>query len=133
MSFTYNGNPGESVVASARFLIGDTDSARPIMQDEEIQYLINEYGSGVLTDTVRYHLFCRAATLFARDIKRSLGPQSEDPTDRLNFFNSQAEYYKNILVTGGVSLPKLSYPKVFRKGMMSNPRWPTSGGDDYVY
>ena len=133
MSFTYNGNPSESELASARFLIGDIDFTNPIMQDEEIQYLIDTYGSGVVTDTVRYHLFSRAATLFARDIKRSLGPQSEDPTSRLNFFKDQAEYYKNILATGGVSLPKLSYPKIFRKGMMSNPRWPKSEGDDYVH
>lgn len=133
MSFTYDGDPSASDLAAARFLIGDTDKARPIMQDEEIQYLIDTYGAGKITDTVRYHLFNRAATLFARDIKRSLGPQSEDPSDRLNFFVSQAEYYKNILATGGVSLPKLSYPKVFRKGMMSNPRWPAPGGDDYVH
>lgn len=132
MSFTYKGKPNESELASARFLIGDTDEMRPIMQDEEIQYLIDTYGSGKVTDTVRYHLFSRAATLFARDIKRSLGPQTEDPTTRLEFFNAQAEYYKNILATGGVSLPKLAYPKIFRKGMMSNPRWPKSGGDDYV-
>lgn len=132
MSFTYNGNPGENEVASARFLIGDTDSTKPIMQDEEIQYLIDTYGSGVVTDTVRYHLFSRAATLFARDIKRSLGPQAEDPSGRLSFFASQAEYYKNMLTTGGVSLPTLSYPKIFRKGMMSNPRWPVPGGDKYV-
>ena len=132
MSFTYNGDPSESEVAAARFLIGDTDNENPIMQDEEIQYLLDEYGAGTMNDTVRYQLFNRAATLFARDIKRSLGPQSEDPTSRLNFFQKQAEYYRNILATGGVSVPKLSYPKIFRKGMMSNPRWPLPGGDEYV-
>ncbi len=132
MSFTYDGDPSEGHLAAARFLIGDTDKSHPIMQDEEIQYLIDTYGSGEVTDTVRYHLFTRAATLFARDIKRSLGPQSEDPSDRLNFFVSQAEYYKKILATGGVSIPTTSYPKIFRKGMMSNPRWPMPGGDGYV-
>lgn len=133
MSFTYDGDPSESAIAAARFLIGDTDSSNPIMQDEEIQYLLNTYGAGSVTDTVRYHLFNRAATLFARDIKRSLGPQSEDPTSRLEFFKSQAEYYRKLLATGGVSAPKVSYPKIFRKGMMSNPRWPVPGGDDYVF
>lgn len=132
MSFTYNGLPDESDLAAARFLIGDTDASRPIMQDEEIQYLLDTYGSGKINDTVRYQLFNRAATLFARDIKRSLGPQAEDPTGRLNFFVSQAEYYRKVLATGGVSAPKSSYPKIFRKGMMSNPRWPMPGGDGYV-
>lgn len=132
MSFTYSGDPSHSDIDEARFLIGDTDDKSPIMQDEEIQYIINTYGSGTLTNNVKFQLFDRAATLFARDIKRSLGPQSEDPTSRLNFFKEQAAYYKNLVVVGGVSPIPHSYPKVFRKGMMSNPRWPKPGGDDYV-
>lgn len=132
MSFTYSGDPSHSDLDEARFLIGDTDDKSPIMQDEEIQYIINTYGSGKLSNNVKFQLFDRAATLFARDIKRSLGPQSEDPTSRLNFFREQAAYYKNLVVVGGVSPTAYSYPKVFRKGMMSNPRWPKPGGDDYV-
>lgn len=126
MSFTYSGDPSSSELDEARFLIGDTDESSPIMQDEEIQYIIDTYGAG--TNTCKYQLFYRAATLFARDIKRSLGPQSEDPTDRLNYFNKQAEYYKSLVAIGGVSAPKYTYPKIFSKGMHSNPPWPTSGG-----
>ena len=132
MSFSYSGDPSESSADAARFLIGDTDASSPIMQDEEIQYIIDTYGNGNITNTVKFQLFDRAATLFARDIKRSLGPQSEDPTSRLNFFKEQASYYKNLVVAGGVSAPSYSYPKVFRKGMMNNPRWPKPGGDGYV-
>ena len=132
MSCTYSGDPSKSSLDAARFLIGDTDENSPIMQDEEIQYIIDTHGNGNFTNTVKFHLFDRAATLFARDIKRSLGPQSEDPTSRLNFFKSQAEYYKGLVVAGGVSAPNYSYPKVFRKGMMSTPRWPKPGGDGYV-
>lgn len=130
MSFTYHGNPKESPIAEARFLIGDTDASSPIMQDEEIQYILDTYKVG--TNTCLYQLFNRAATLFARDIKRSLGPQSEDPTDRLNYYREQAEYYKNLVAIGGVSPPKYAYPKTFRKGMLSNPPWPSPGGGRYV-
>lgn len=130
MSFSYSGDPSKSPVDAARFLLGDTDKAAPIMQDEEIKYIITEYGEG--TNACKYQLFLRAATLFARDIKRSLGPQSEDPTSRLEFFNSQAEYYKNLVSVGGVSPPKYAYPKVFRKGMHGNPPWPSPGGGRYV-
>lgn len=133
MSFSYSGNPSESILDAARFLIGDTDEDSPIMQNEEIQYIIDTYGSGKITNNVSYQLFNRAAALFARDIKRSLGPQSEDPTSRLSFFKEQAEYYKNLVVAGGVSPAKYAYPKIFRKGMMSHPRWPKPGGDGYVY
>ena len=130
MSFSYSGNPKDSPLDEARFLIGDTDAGKPIMQDEEIQYIIDTYRAG--TNACMYQLFNRAATLFARDIKRSLGPQSEDPTDRLKFFKEQADYYKNRVAIGGVSAPNYTYPKTFRKGMFSNPQWPSPGGGKYV-
>lgn len=132
MAFTYSGDPSKSSLDAARFLIGDTDAASIIMQDEEIVYIIDTYGAGSITNNVKFQLFDRAATLFARDIKRSLGPQSEDPTSRLDFFKEQATYYKNLVSAGGVSASSYAYPKIFRKGMMSNPRWPKPGGDGYV-
>ena len=130
MSFSYSGDPSASTLDEARFLIGDTNESAPIMQDEEILYIIDTYGAG--TNTMKYQLFSRVATLFARDIKRSLGPQSEDPTTRLSYFKEQAEYYKNLVAIGGVSPTQYAYPKIFRKGMHSNPPWPPPGGKDYV-
>lgn len=130
MSFSYSGDPSQSALDEARFLIGDTSVDAPIMQDEEILYIISTYTAG--TDTCKYQLFNRAATLFARDIKRSLGPQSEDPTSRLEYFKEQAEYYKARAAIGGVSIPRYAYPKTFRKGMLSNPPWPPLGGDKNV-
>lgn len=130
MSWTYTGNPTDNKIDECRFLIGDTNEAFPIMQDEEIQYLIKEAGNN--TDNLRYLLFKQAATIFARDIKRSLGPQSEDPTERLKFFREQASQYKaKMTSSSGLSLPKYAYPKVFRKGGHSNPPW-RKGGDDYL-
>lgn len=130
MSWTYSGDPNASQLDMCRFLISDTDINRPIMQDEEIQFLVDEAnGNDYL---LRYTLFNQAATIFARDIKRSLGPQSEDPTTRLNFFKEQAEIYKKKLQASGLSIPSYAYPKVFRKGMHSNPPWPTKRGSRYV-
>lgn len=97
------------------------------MQNEEIQYLIDTYGTG---NVLYYNLFSRAATLYARDIKRSLGPQMEDPTERTKFFKEQADKYKALMVSSsGLSIPCYAYPKIFRKGMQSNPPWPRRGGD----
>ena len=45
MSWNYSGNPASSPVDECRFLIGDTNPNEPIMQDEEIQYIIDTYGS----------------------------------------------------------------------------------------
>ena len=130
MSFSYSGNPSKSALDEARFLLGDTNKEAPIMQDEEIQYIIDAYPPG--SNVFKYELFNRAATLFARDIKRTLGPQTEDPTSRLEYFKEQADYYKKLVAIGGVSIPRLAYPKVFRKGMLSNPPWPIPRGGKYV-
>lgn len=127
MSWSYSGNPQNSQLDECRFLLGDTNEAAPIMQDEEIQYIISEAGGNV--NKLRYRLFTQAATIFSRDIKRSLGPQSEDPTERLRYYREQADSYKSkIASASGLSLPKYSYPKVFGKGMQSNPPWRGKGG-----
>ena len=122
MSWSYSGDPSSSELDKCRFLIGDTNEAAPIMQDEEIQYIISEAGNN--ENKLRYELFKQAATIFSRDIKRTLGPQSEDPTARLQFFREQAEIYKTKLAGGaGISLPKYAHPKVFYRGMQNNPPW----------
>ena len=40
MSWTYSGDPSSSELDECRFLISDTDEASPILQDEEIKYII---------------------------------------------------------------------------------------------
>ena len=122
MSFSYSGDPASSILDECRFLLGDTTDTAPILQDEEINYIIAQSGSD--KTLLCYNLFKRASTLFARDIRRSLGPQSEDPTSRLEFFMSEAESYKRKLHARGISIPSYGGPKVFYKGMQNNPPWP---------
>ena len=119
MSWTYSGDPSVSDLDKYRFMIGDTIQTQPIMQDEEIQYIINTYTNN--ENLMLYHLFTRIAVLFARDIKRSLGPQSEDPTERLKFFKEQASTYKSLSTSAGLSIPKYQHQKSFYRGMHSNP------------
>ena len=121
MSFSYSGDPMSSPLDECRFLLGDTNEASPILKDEEINYIIKQSGNDDVL--LRYNLFLQAATIFAREIKRTLGPQSEDPTGRLNFFKEQAVIYKNKLAARGISIPRYAYPKVFSKGMQNNPPW----------
>lgn len=122
MSWSYSGDPTTSQLDECRFTIGDTDINAPIMQDEEIQYLISSYGTN--DNRLKYMLFSQAATIFSRDIKRSLGPQSEDPTSRLDYFKAMAKEYAEKMYAAGLTLPTYGYPKVFRKGMQNNPPWP---------
>lgn len=128
MSWTYSGDPGTSDIDALRFLLADTDQASPIFQDEELQYLIDTYGDNQYK--LEYYAFTTAATQFARVIKRSLGPQSEDPSGRLSYYKSKADDAKKKMVSKGLYVPKYQYPKVFRKGMMDNP--PSKYRGDYV-
>lgn len=130
MSWNYSGDPTNSPLDECRFLIGDTNENEPIMQDEEINYIISQAGDN--ENKLRYELFNHAATIFARDIKRSLGPQSEDPTSRLNFFKEQVKLYKSKLTSSGLSLPRHAHPKTFKRGMHNNPPWRPKGGNDCV-
>jgi hypothetical protein len=137
MSFSYSGNPATSDVDRYRFMLGDTDANAPILQDEEIAWLIQEYGG---TPRLEYELWNHMATVYARDaIKRSLGPQSEDPTARLNYFKSMADAAKAQMASAGllIGMGKSTsiYPKIFRKGMFDNKRWPKpvgAPGGDYI-
>lgn len=128
MSFSYSGNPASSDLDMCRFNVGDTDSQRPIMQDEEVLYLIQK--NPINQNALLYQLFSHAATIYARDVKRSLGPQSEDPTERIKYFKDQAAMYKAKAASAGLSTPSYAYPKVFSKGMHNNPPW--TGGDTDV-
>lgn len=117
MSWTYTGDPASSELDKYRFLIGDTIQTQPIYQDEEINFVL---GSTTIVNERLYQLFDGAATRFARDIRKSLGPQSEDPTKRQEFFESKAAYYRKLRASSsGLSQPK-STPTIFTKGMQDN-------------
>lgn len=47
MTWTYSGDPKGSEKDAVRFLVGDTDSSDPLLQDEEIQYLVDTEGSTI--------------------------------------------------------------------------------------
>lgn len=128
MSFTYSKDPSTSKLDECRFLLSDTDESNIILQDEEINFIISEANGN--DNLLKYMLFSQATTVFSRAIKRSLGPQSEDPTDRLKYFQSKAAEYKQKVYSGGISIPKYNYAKVFHKGMHNNP--PHVGGGTCV-
>lgn len=116
MTWTYSGDPASDELNEYRFLIRDTDAIAPILQDEEVQYILD---SSVDKTTRLYLLFEAAAATFARDIKKSLGPQSEDPTSRASYYATKANYYKKLMTMAhGLSIPKGE--AVFTKGMHDN-------------
>lgn len=117
MTWSYSNNPSNSELDRYRFLIGDTNSKYELLQDEEIQFILDEYKEH---DKRLYLLYDRLANLFAKDIKRSLGPQSEDPTSRQKYYAEKASYYKHKCLGSGIYLPKYKSDKIFSKGMHNN-------------
>lgn len=134
MSWSYSEDPSTSKLDECRFIIMDTNSNQPVLSDEEIQFLIEKSEGN--DNLLKYNLFLQATTKFAQSGKRSLGPQSEDYSDRLNFYKSQLKQYKALVSAGsGISLPKFSGPKNFWIGMHNNPprRKPKDSIDAHTY
>ena len=117
MTWSYSGDPANSELDKYRFIIGDTDENDKLLLDAEINYILNTFNEHNLR---LYHLYQRIADKFARDIKRSLGPQSEDPTSRKQYYADKAAYYKQLCSASGISVPKYNHKKVFRKGLHNN-------------
>lgn len=117
MAWNYSGNPASSELDEYRFLIGDVLINEPVLQDEEIQYIISTYAN---KNARLSKLYESAANSFSRDYKKSLGPQAQDPTSRLDYFNEKAKYYKTLCAASGLSQPVYSAEKIFVKGMHDN-------------
>lgn len=117
MSWTYSGNPSTSPLDALRFMLKDTIEEDPLLQDEEIQFILDNYKGQNAQLAVGYRQ-C-AATLSRKPIKRSLGPQSEDNSKRLQFYQDMADKYEDMLVFSGRPRdPEYQHDVVFEKGMM---------------
>ena len=56
MAFKYSGNPSESEADFVRFAIGDTNSAAPILQDAEINYIVSSTADTTVQIGLLWHL-----------------------------------------------------------------------------
>lgn len=128
MAYSYSGDPANSTLDEYRFLIGDTgeydstpldnnSTGAFLMADEEINYILDTYTA---CNSRLYHLYTRLANLLSRNYKRSLGPQYEDPTSRLDYYVKQAAHYRKLSTASGISLPDYNADKTFSKGMHDN-------------
>lgn len=119
MSFSYSGDPKTSELDYMRFMIGDTSEQGAILTNEEINWMVIEYPT---LSTRIAKAYRQMATSFAKIPNRRLGPQEENSTNRVKYFQQQAEFYErmSILAGGTPPLPEYSTEKVFDKGMMAN-------------
>lgn len=117
MTWTYSGNPLTDEKDRYRFLTGDTISYEPILQDEEIAFVLSEYTS---RDVRLLKLFEAICLYFTRDTNVSLGPLSENYPDRYKKAKENLDFYRKKVNSGGISVPTYGCSKVFGKGMQSN-------------
>jgi hypothetical protein len=119
MAFSYSGDPTKSELDLIRFTVGDTDASDPILQDAEIDYILatKKTVSGRLALAFR-----QCATHYAPTaIKRKLGPQEEDPSNRLAYFREMAAKYERLSNFAGTPpSPEYDSEKIFGKDMMTN-------------
>lgn len=73
MSWTYSGDPSTSSLDSLRFMLGDTDSANPILQDEEINWVISQNTS---IDDAAYSVCMGIIAKYSRLADKSVGKVS---------------------------------------------------------
>ena len=52
-AWTYSGNPGSSAKDQTRYLLGDTDSSDPLLNDTEINWVLSQYNNTPITAAIR--------------------------------------------------------------------------------
>lgn len=88
MSFSYSGMPGSNTVDAVRFLVEDTDSTNPLLQDEEIEWLLAE-------NTGYYSAAKEAATRLAMKFLRMA--QSKRLGDLSVTYANRAQWYMQLV------------------------------------
>ena len=88
MAFTYSGNPSTVRRDAIRLLIGDTDPDDILLQDDEITYFTDAYGS----DRRAAGVAARAvAAKFTRLIDRSIGDLDASFSQKADNYNELAD------------------------------------------
>lgn len=118
MAWTYV-DPSSSDKDHYRFLLSDTDEEDPILQDEEINFVIQSTEKHYER---LYMLFNAAATKFAREIENKVGPIEENPQSRMRYFSAKAKEYYDKAYGNTLAVPTMKMPTKanFRIGMHDN-------------
>lgn len=118
--WSYSGDPASSAKDEVRFLVGDTNAAAPLVQDEEINFCL-----GVHADTTALNYQASAdvaeaiAAQFARKAQRSVGPLAISAQQQYEHYVDVAKRLRGLAATGG------------RTGMLGTPLL-GGGGPTYL-
>ena len=103
MTWTYDGDPTQDRTAEVRFLVGDTDQTDPLVQDEEIEFVLTQYVpvEGSPAWLAAAHVADGIAAKFARKADRSLGSLSISASQQRDHYRELAADLRMLWATGG--------------------------------
>ncbi|MBU2701176.1 hypothetical protein Ga0466249_002290 [Sporomusaceae bacterium BoRhaA] len=131
MPWTYSGDPSTSLKDAVRFSIGDTDSSDPLLQDEEINYLLTKKSS---VNGAAYAACQNIIAKYARLVDQTVGDVQTKYGQLIDHYNALSDslYFDAgiaaIPYAGGTTVSdrrslqsdtSLVQP-AFRKGIMDN-------------
>ena len=135
MSWSYSGNPASSDLDQVRFYVSDTDSARPLLADEEIAFLLAQwkpaYDSPLYVSAVACEVI---AGKFASEVNVSADGANVDSGSLqqkyLLLANSLRSQYRNLYAMSSPDISELMaldwdpdlVPLTFGTGFMDNLR-----------
>ena len=86
--FSYGGDPSTSDVDAVRFLVGDTNEDRPLLDDREVEWAISQYPDRHLAAaSLAEHLY----GFFASKGDFKVGPINKSYTKVADLFKQKAE------------------------------------------
>jgi hypothetical protein len=87
-----------------RFLVGDTDTTIPLVQDEEIEYVLTQYvpADGKPAWLAAAHVCDAIAGKFARKMQQTLGPLSASNQQQWEHYVALAAHLRMLYATNGL-------------------------------
>lgn len=136
MSWSYSGSPGDSTLDTVRFYLQDTDSADPLLSDEEIEFVVAQWAD-IYGSPIMYAAICAEtlAAKFAREVTYSADGVSVGANELQAKYNDLAQSlrdtYKSSNIAGGPDVGGILYgeeldvgikPLIWAVGMNDNIR-----------
>lgn len=81
MSFSYSGDPSQSPKDAVRYLVQDTNSSDPLVQDEEIAWVLSQFGD---TRTAAIDILGTIIIRLSARINKQVGDLRIYSSDRFN-------------------------------------------------
>lgn len=108
MAWTYSGNPATSLRDQVRFLIGDTDPDDPLLQDEEIDWLLAQSNQNVLAAAAEAcqaisARYSRQADRQVGDLRIALSQKAEAYAKRAQEFRAKLPIATGTPFAGGIN------------------------------